>query len=510
MATSVANFAQLKAAIEDSTTTEILVTENITFASGGTKVNTAKSALVIDFGGHTVTDNVSASFTDTIYIASTTSTILFTVKNAVWSGRNYYGVVGVYDGNTNSTITLQNINYTGPQFVYNKYGTTNIVDCTVILSQNGSSTNPQEFCEANRLTIAGKVDVTSNTTSNAVIWFTGTNAALTVEQNATFEVKANSTYFLYTDVAPVMLFKQNSATTITTKNGLFYASSSLAHIAQSFTLEDGASFVAYKNVSNSVPMFKCISNFTLGNNSTFQLYSTISSSAALVYFGQVANITINTPKNVVLYNNGGNAFSFQTGSSANPNLINITTEMLRLWDAAKSLSSGAGGFDDLPTTEFYKLNYVSNVNLSVKATNTQLTSVESNITSNDVGYPLDTTTLKLITSKVVSMGVLDLEIDNITDISTQITGTTDVLANLKAEYEQTSVSAVAENNGSFAIGLTQTLPIDTEVKISTNKQFLTKSKSILSVGSVSITHIDDLVFQAFTSPSSTSVVFSKM
>lgn len=45
MATSVANFAQLKAAIEDSTTTEILVTENITFASGGAKVNTAKSAI---------------------------------------------------------------------------------------------------------------------------------------------------------------------------------------------------------------------------------------------------------------------------------------------------------------------------------------------------------------------------------------------------------------------------------------------------------------------------------
>lgn len=507
MATSVASFAELKSAIEDTTTTEILVTEDITFASGGAKVNVNKSTLVIDFNGHKVTDNNSASFTDTIYIASTTNTLSVTAKNAIWSGRNYYGVIGVYNGDTNVTINLVNIDYTGPQFVYNKNGTTNITDCTVLLAQNDSSTSPQEFCEANRLNIFGSVYVTSNSTSDAVIWFTGTNASLTVNENAIFNVNAPLTYLLYTDVSPIMLFKQNSKTTISTRSGLFYASGSGAHIAQSFTLEESASFIAYKNISNTVPMFKCLSNFTLNNNSTFQLYSEIISSAPLMYFGQRANINITTPKNVVLYNRGGDAFSFATGTSANPNLINITTEMLRLWNIAKSPSSSAGDLDDPPTTEFHKAEYSTNLNLSVKATSSQLSSVESNIEADDVGYPLSTTTLKLITSKVISMGTLPLTLDEITDLSTQITGTTDALANVKVEYEQTSSTLTADDKGGFTLDLTDKMPVDTVIKITVNKLFLTKNLSVMSVGSVSISNIDSLRFQAFTSPSNLSVVF---
>ncbi len=161
MATNVSTFAELKTAIEDTTTTEILVTQDITFASGGARVNAAKSSLIIDFGGHSVTDNNSSSFTDTIYIASTTATVSVTAQNAVWNGRNYYGVLGVYNGNTNTTINLKNIDYTGPQFVYNKNGITNISDCMVQIAKNESSTNPQEFCEANRLNISGSVEVNS-------------------------------------------------------------------------------------------------------------------------------------------------------------------------------------------------------------------------------------------------------------------------------------------------------------------------------------------------------------
>ncbi len=355
--------------MENSTDTDIIVTADITFATGGLKVNTAKSTVSIDFDGHTVTDNNSATFTDTIYVNSTTNTLSVTVKNAVWSGRNYYGVVGVYNGNTNTTINLENITYTGPQFVYNKNGITNISNCTVTLSKNDSSTNPQEFCEANRINISGKVAVNSGSTSDAVIWFTGTGAQLTVNANATFTVIAGSTYFLYTDSSPVMLFKENSSTTIHTLRGLFYASGSSTHIASSFTLEENASFIAYKGKSNTVPMFKCIPNFSLGKNSTFQIYFEVISSTALMYFGQTATLTFNYPENVVLYNRGGNVFSFQAGSSSAPNVINIDTEMLRLWNVAKSPLSSAGDFLDTPTSEYYKTNYAPNLNLVVKATN---------------------------------------------------------------------------------------------------------------------------------------------
>ena len=76
------------------------------------------------------------------------------------------------------------------------------------LDKNGSSTSAQEFCEANRVSFLGNVVVNSNATSNAVIWFTGTNASFTVEENATLTINALSTYLLYTDVSPTMLFKK--------------------------------------------------------------------------------------------------------------------------------------------------------------------------------------------------------------------------------------------------------------------------------------------------------------
>ena len=114
----------------------------------------------------------------------------------------------------------------------------------LLLKKNDSSTNPQEFCEANRMTIEGNVKVISYASSDAVIWFAGTGASLTVEESANFDVSATNTYFLYTDVSPVILFKQSSTTTITTRSGLFYASGSSTHIASSFALEEMASFTA--------------------------------------------------------------------------------------------------------------------------------------------------------------------------------------------------------------------------------------------------------------------------
>lgn len=475
MAVNVANFSELKSAVEDSGTTEILVTADIEFPSGGIKINTAKSSVVIDFDNHTVTDYNSLTFTNGIYIASTSATVSVTVKNAVWSGRNYYGIVGVYDGNTNCTITLENINYTGPQFAYNKNGVTIIRNCEVLLDKNGSSANPQEFCETNRVIIGGNVTVNSNSTSDAIFWFTNANASLVVEENAIFVANATSSYFIYADVAPVLLFKQNSATTISTKRGLFYASGASTHIASSFTLEKSASFIAYKFESNSVPMFKCQSNFTINENSIFQLYSENISSTALVYFGQTANISINSPSSLILYNRGGDVLSFQSGSTAVPNVISINAEMLRLWDIAKYPLSSAGNIQDTPTSEYHKANFAGNFALTLKTSTSQLVSAESTLTEGDTGYPLSATTLKFLTSKVISIGKLDLEIDEITDQTTQISGKTSENANLLAEYNTSSLTATAGANGDFSIPLAEQIPVDTVVSITTNKPFLTKT-----------------------------------
>lgn len=49
--TYVSNFLQLRDAIEDGDSTEIIVQEDITFSSGGAKINAAKGEIVIDLVG---------------------------------------------------------------------------------------------------------------------------------------------------------------------------------------------------------------------------------------------------------------------------------------------------------------------------------------------------------------------------------------------------------------------------------------------------------------------------
>ncbi len=504
---NVSTFSELKTAIEDTTSTDIIVTQDIVFSGGGARINTTKGDVTIDFGGHNITDNNSSTFTDTIYVQSgTTATITITAKNAIWNGRNYYGVIGVYDGNANTTIVLDNINYTGPQFVYNKNGTTKIADCIVKLSKNNSSTNSQEFCEANRLYISGNTQVTSETTSTAVIWFTNANSRLEVAENATFIVDAPSTYFLYTDSQPDILLNANSYTKINTLNGLFYSTGTTSHIANSFTMQDGASFISTQTASNSTPMFKCISSCTIGNNTTFHLYSPASGSASLMYFAKASNLVFNNPKSVILYNNGGNVFSFQTGTSASPNKIDITTQMLRLWNTAKTPLASAGTFDDVPTKEFFKYNYESDIVVNVTSTNTALISTQNNLVEDDTGYPMTTSTLNILTSKVISMGSLILTAEKVSDISTTISGMSESTSNMKAVYDSTTLTGTAEENGQYNLDILDKIPVGTKIEISANHNMLTKNISVISVGSVSITKIENLDYYSIGVPYNKNII----
>ena len=112
---TVTTFAELKSAIEDSTTTEILLAKDIVFSSGGIQIPKTKGNISIDGAGHTITDYNSGAYTDTIYFSPFAGTaVTATMKNAVWNGRNYYGILCVYDSTNNNNVTtvLDNIKYT--------------------------------------------------------------------------------------------------------------------------------------------------------------------------------------------------------------------------------------------------------------------------------------------------------------------------------------------------------------------------------------------------------------
>lgn len=508
---TVTTFAELKSAIEDSTTTEILLANDIVFSSGGIQIPKTKGNISIDGAGYTITDYNSGSYTDTIYFPPVSgSAVTATMKNAVWNGRNYYGILCVYDSTNNNNVTtvLDNIKYTGPQPVYNRNGITRIKDCTISIEKNGSVGDSQEFCEGNRIIIEGKVSMTSQTTATSVIWFPYAGSAFTVEEGAVFTLQAPSTYMWYTDTPakPIMTFKKNSSTELTVRGGLFYSYGTDAHIASSFTVESGASFKAVSSASSGVPIFKCAGPFSIATGGSFHLISPNTGSSPLMYFANTATITFQSPKSVLLYDNGTNIFSFQSGSSAAPNTLNITAKMINLWTAAKTPYVSAGGFDDKPNSAFFKSGYTSDITATVTASSSAVTAVTTNIVAGDNGYPMNVSTFNIMNAKVLSMGDITLAISDITDISDTVTGTTEPSAAVRAAYLTQTLTGSASGTGAYSITLPARLGIDTKVTVSANRYFLTKALSTTVLGSVSVTRLTNLRFYSFAVPYHRSIV----
>ena len=340
MQKTVSTFAEFKSAVEDAETTGILLGADINF-SGGATIPAAKQTLIIDGGGHTITDNNSSSYSDTVLVPAGSKNTSVTVKNVVWSGRNYYGVVCVYDDSQNSgvTVTFDNISYKGPQPIYNRYGTTIIKDSEISVEKNGASSSVQEFAEANRLVFEGSVNVVSASSSTAVIWFPFTGSSFTVAENATLTITALSTYMFYTDGAakPVFDFKKGSNSRFIVKNGLFYSSGAGAHIASSCVIGENASLYVNSSANNGVPLFKCSGNFTVSGGGKLFLIMPAKGTSTLMYFSATALINFSSPESVVLYSNGGKVFSFAAGTAASPNTVNIAAEQINYWTAAKTL-----------------------------------------------------------------------------------------------------------------------------------------------------------------------------
>lgn len=180
--------------------------------------------------------------------------------------------------------------------------------------------------------------------------------------------------------------------------------------------------------------------------------------------------------------------------------------MLRLWNVAKTPLSSAGTLTDIPSSEYNKAKYTSNLEIQATLTRSSVINIESNLAEGDTGHSM-TTPSKLLTSKVISMGSIFLDVDNITDISTEITGIVEPSASLQFDYDTTTLTTTANVLEDFSVQIPQKIPVGTEITILANKEFLTKTIKKTSIGSISITKIDPLAFYYFSYPSLMKTIF---
>lgn len=506
------SFDELKSAITDANTTEIQLGGDIAFSSGGVVIPRNKGDMVLDGRGFKITDYNSSSSGDCIRFSDTLSSPMkFTVKDIVWSGRNYFGIIYFPSGSnmSNMTFVLDNVDYTGLQAVYHRAGITRLVNSRFIISENGTGRTVNELCETNSLFVEGKVDVNCTGSVNAVVWLCNSNSAFTVEENSVLTVKAPGTYMFYADGSAInMTLKKNSVTDISTYKGLFNVVSSSLHMASPFVLEENASFSAIQEIQNpaGVPSFQCYNAFTLKKGSMFFLAAPSYGNLPLLYFAQTATVTFDNPGSVVLYNNGGKAIAFRTGSTAAPNVITIDAELMNVWNIATAPLNSAGGFEDIPSTAFQKADG-GNINATVRATSSVMVSVESNITEGDKGFPMST--LNILDKQVVSIGTLPVAIETISDRAEIVKGATMPKAKVRFAFDGTMQETAADGQGNFEISLSVPLPAGIETETSVNWMFLTKTIKKAVAGSVSITHLPDLKFNKFAVPYRRGIVNRK-
>lgn len=431
---------------------------------------------------HTLTDMNSASITNSIYIASATSEINVTLCNVDIVGKNYYGIVAVEAVSSTKSVTLIyiNVNYTGPQISYNRQGTVRYIDSNITIKTSSGYASPSnELAEVNRVEIGGKTTIYHTSTGNAVFWFTYANPSFKILENADVNITSESRETFYCDYSPDINIEKGANVIINTPRGMFYDTGS-SQLVKSFLIDKNSNLkVTQTAVKSGVGTIRCSWNFTVSDGASLYMANTLSSSAPLIQMTSTGAVNFENPKSIVLYNKNGNLIRWTSGTGK----VNINSQVVNYWLAAKDFPD-AGTLSDTPLYIWTKLDQ-SNVEIDASASTSSTTAVSTNMTLSDSPTPPSLQTFNLQNVRVLSMGQLSLQVNAISDTDISITGTTNYLSNLKAEFLANSVvksvEGTSDDTGFFSLILPEVLPIDTVVKVTANDNFKNRIENLTVV-----------------------------
>ncbi|NRG45194.1 hypothetical protein HRF87_10515 [Bacillus sp. CRN 9] len=193
--TVVNSFQELKDALEnDNGITHVILGNDISLTSA-IKINVNKQELTIDGHDHTLTETGGATGAwDGLYYKGANILKRVTVKNLNVKGKNFYGLITIEDGRNNVEQIFENVNYSGPQMVFNRGGKVifkgvndiNINDYTV-----SGSAHAHEVAEVGSVEVDGELKVTHDN-AHAVFWSVTGNPQFKVASNAKMEIKTHT------------------------------------------------------------------------------------------------------------------------------------------------------------------------------------------------------------------------------------------------------------------------------------------------------------------------------
>ena len=456
----VATSDELKQAVSEDNGYEYIYLGSDITATSGFIINSNKSKVTIDGTynnvKYTYTNNLSLEAT---VIKASTANKKIILKNMNIVSSHGYGVIYVpsHPNYSNVVVEYNNINFSGIELSQNYYGTTKIID-SIIDAKDTNNVSTQRVCDSNRIIIGGNTTITSSSSTNTVFFFNDVIPSyIKIVPNSNVSITTNKELMNGTNRLDLIV-GHGSEFLLTTGNGFAITTT---HGARNVLIEEMANFTFIEKSHQRVPMWNVFGDFIVKEGASISVintYMTTPTDNYNIYFkGTNQKFILDNPKYVNIYTKNANVVY-----TNNPVDFAFSFSRINMWIYALDYTS-ACGLDDTPALYWYKETTPAKITGVFNKDSTTVTS--HNFTDTELSSISDINSFSFQGKKILTIGMLKINVHPITDSTNVISGHTIPYANVKIEYDNKSLTASADENGLFEANVDSAIAENTRVKI---------------------------------------------
>ena len=497
---------ELKQVISEDNNYDYIYLGNDIIATEGFIINSNKSKLTIDGTykdkKYTYTNNLSLE--ENVIKASTTNKkIVLKNMNIVCS--NGYGVIYVvsHPNYSNVLVEYNNVNFSGIELSQNYYGTTKIVD-SIIEIKDVNNVPAQRACNSNRILIDGNTTISNTSSTNTIFFFNDVIPSLVkIMPNSRVNISTPKEFMNGTNRLDLTI-GHGAEFLFTTGNGF---SKTTTHGARNVLVEEMSDFTFIENSHQRVPMWSVFGDFIVKEGASVSIlntYMTTPTDNYNIYFkGTNQKFILDNPKYVNIYTKKANVVY-----TNNPVDFIFKFTRINMWIYALDYTS-ACTLDDTPAFYWYKENNLAKIVGVLNKDNTTITS--HNFTDTELNSLSDINSFSFQDRKILTIGLLKVNVHPITNSTNTISGHTVPYANVKIEFDNESLVVSADENGLFEASINSTISDNTRVKIISclNKSFTERNVTIPFLGELTLLKATENIPFSMSSSSTKPIILPK-
>ena len=497
---------ELKQVISEDNNYDYIYLGNDIIATEGFIINSNKSKLTIDGTyndkKYTYTNNLSLE--ENVIKASTTNKkIVLKNMNIVCS--NGYGVIYVvsHPNYSNVLVEYNNVNFSGIELSQNYYGTTKIVD-SIIEIKDVNNVPAQRACNSNRILIDGNTTISNTSTTNTIFFFNDVIPSLVkIMPNSRVNISTPKEFMNGTNRLDLTI-GHGAEFLLTTGNGF---SKTTTHGARNVLVEEMSDFTFIENSHQRVPMWSIFGDFIVKEGASVSIlntYMTTPTDNYNIYFkGTNQKFILDNPKYVNIYTKKANVVY-----TNNPVDFIFKFTRINMWIYALDYTS-ACTLDDTPAFYWYKENNLAKIVGVLNKDNTTITS--HNFTDTELNSLSDINSFSFQDRKILTIGLLKVNVHPITNSTNTISGHTVPYANVKIEFDNESLLVSADENGLFEASINSTISDNTRVKIISclNKSFAERNVTTPFNGELTLLKATENIPFSMSSSSTKPIILPK-